>query len=215
MRALSALIDHHDPALPLIIQCAGAAAHPSEILDPSADRETILHWLQVTTRSHIGSIAYATGGLLIDHGWLRVLGSGHLRFPRNIRDWNTGRSVGFMLVADDVVGGFFALNGGALGGDAGALYYWAPDTLAWEPLGMGYGAFIEWAFGERLEQFYRHLRWPGWQADIAGLSADQCMSFYPFLWTEEGSVQDSTRGVTSMAERYKFNRDLVEQLNGG
>lgn len=70
----------------------------------------------------MGAIVYETGGLLIDHGWLRILGSGHARLPRSIASWNQGRTIfgdvdppGYLLVADDVVGGLFAINGGQLG----------------------------------------------------------------------------------------------------
>jgi hypothetical protein len=46
-------------------------------------------------------------------------------------------------VADDAAGGCFSINGGGLGDDVGAVYYWAPDILQWEPLGIGYTAFLE------------------------------------------------------------------------
>jgi hypothetical protein len=213
VRALEELIDRDDPALPVIEACAAKAAHRVEILPPSGDSANLLSWLQVSTRSHLGSVAYATGGILIDDGWLRIIGSGHDRFKRDLRQWNDGRSGGFVLVADDVVGGFFALNSGALGQHIGGIYYWAPDTLAWESLGVGYGDFLEWTFSKGLAQFYEGLRWQGWQGDIAHINADQCLSFYPFLWTSEGSVQDSTRGMLSMAERYLFNIGLAEQLH--
>ena len=84
----------------------------------------------------MGAIAYETGGILIDHGWLRVLGSGHQKLPRSIVEWNLNRSSGYLLVADDAVGGFFSINGGALGSDQGLMYYWAPDTLEWESLAL-------------------------------------------------------------------------------
>lgn len=212
MRTLEQLIDHRDPALPLILDCAKASAHDADILAPSTERAAVLTWLQVTTRSHLGSVAYDTGGIVIDGGWLRILGCGHDRLTRNLRDWNFGRSAGYLLVADDAVGGFFALNGGSLGECVGTIYYWAPDTLAWESLDMGYGDFLTWTFTERLARFYEGLRWQGWQADCAALGTDQCFNFYPFLWTAEGSVQDSTRGVVNVAARWSFMRDLVEQL---
>lgn len=145
MRTLEELIDTEDAALPLVQEWAAGASHPFEILEPSeADRQRVLLALQVTTRSTMGAVAHDTGGLLIDHGWLRVLGSGHPKLARNIVDWNEERSSGFLLVADDVVGGFFALNGGGLGEDAGAMYYWAPETLRWESLEIGYSDFLEW-----------------------------------------------------------------------
>lgn len=209
MRTLEDLIDTKDAALPLVRERAQGASHPFEILAPSEDRNRVLLALQVTTRSTMGAVAYETGGLLIDHGWLRVLGSGHPKLARNIVDWNKGRSSGFLLVADDVVGGFFALNGGGLGDDAGAMYYWAPDTLAWESLEIGYSDFLGWASTDRLQAFYADLRWSGWEADMKSVGADQCFSFYPFLWTKEGSVQASARKAVSIAEQYALNKELA------
>ena len=84
-----------------------------------------------------------TPGILIDHGWLRVLGAGgHPRFGRSLPDWNEGRSDGFYLIADDAVGGFFALNGSALGEDFNQVYYFAPDSLRWEACKLGYSDFV-------------------------------------------------------------------------
>ena len=215
MRTLEQLIDLDDPCLPRLHASATAGKHLSRFLDPSAQRGAILTWLQVSTRSALGSVAYETGGILVDDGWLRVLGSGHVLFARNVRDWNQGRASGYLLVADDAIGGFFALNTGSLGDDIGIIYYWAPDTLAWESLNMGYGDFLDWTFTDGMAQFYEGLRWQGWRADVATLGPDQCFNFYPFLWTKQGSVQDSTRGIVPIGERWLFNIGLAEQLRGG
>ena len=124
MRELEELIDDDEPALPLIREWLAAAEVPCEMLEPSARRGEVLLGLQVTTRSPLGAIAYETGGLIIDGGWLRILGSGHSRLTRDIPQWNAGRANGFLLVADDATGGFFAIDGGGLGGDPGKVWYW-------------------------------------------------------------------------------------------
>jgi hypothetical protein len=142
----------------------------------------------------MGAIVYETGGLLVDSGWLRVVGSGHPKLPRSLPEWNRGRStneegqsLGFLLVADDVVGGFYALNGGAFGPDTGHVFYFAPDTLRWESLnGMGYSQFLVWAFSSRLARFYEAMRWQGWESEVSTLNGGQAFSIYPFLWTREG-----------------------------
>ena len=97
---------------------------------PATRRAEALVAVQVTTRSPIGAIIYETGGLLIDHGWLRVLGSGHPRLPRSLPGWNKGRTrmdrpdlPAYCLIADDVLGGFFALNGGDLPGEPRHVRY--------------------------------------------------------------------------------------------
>lgn len=205
MRPLSDLINTTDPAFPLVQDWIANAAVSCEVLAPSPSRDDILLGLQVTTRSPMGAIAHETGGLLIDHGWLRVLGSGHPRLPRNLVDWNQGRADGYLLVADDAVGGFFALNGGALGQDAGAMYYWAPDGMAWEALDLGYSDFLQAMLGGRLQDFYASLRWDGWQDEVQRLTPDQCLSFYPFLWTKEGSVAASSRRAVNVDEQFALS----------
>jgi hypothetical protein len=218
MRTLNELLDREDPAFPLIRQWASEADIPVELLPPSAGREEVLLSLQVTTRSPLGAIAYETGGILVDDGWLRILGSGHDKLGRNIATWNEGKAEGFLLVADDVLGGFFAINGGALGADPGKLYYLAPETLEWEALEIGFTAFVEWAFTSRLRQFYG--RQPG---DAAGfdelpelpelpLSGELCLNFYPFLWTQEGSLKTSSRRAIPVAEQWALNLDLKQKL---
>ncbi|UYB52741.1 DUF2625 domain-containing protein [Xanthomonas sp. AM6] len=209
MRTLQELLDGDDPAMPLVRQWLSEASRPFELLPPSPRRGDVLVGLQVTTRSPMGAIAYETGGLLIDHGWLRILGSGHPALPRDIVGWNAGRSSGHLLVADDVVGGFFSLNGGSLGSDLGAMYYLAPDTLRWEALDIGYSDFLCWTLSDRLDVFYEGLRWHGWETDVKQAGGDRCFSFFPFLSTEEGSVASSSRKLVDVAEQFAFNTELV------
>lgn len=209
MRKLEELVDLKDSAMPLVRQWLAEAARPFEMLPPSARRNDVLIGLQVTTRSPMGAIAYETGGILVDHGWLRFLGSGHPRLQRDIVGWNANRCVGYLLVADDVIGGFFALNGGGLGADRGAMYYWAPDTLRWEGLDLGYTDFFCWALSERLAVFYEGLRWSGWETDIQHIGADQCLNFYPPLWTAQGAVASSARRPVNIAEQYAFNTEVI------
>ncbi|MCT8176357.1 DUF2625 domain-containing protein [Variovorax sp. CY25R-8] len=205
MRPLHELLEVQEPAMAIVEQWAREAELPVEILPPSTSSGEILVELQVTTRSVLGAIAYGTGGILIDRGWLRMLGSGHHRLTRNIAAWNVGRSNGFCLVADDAVGGFFAINGGAFGDDQGVMYYLAPDTLEWENLGVGHAAFTQWAFSKRLHAFYDQLRWTGWEHEVSNLTGDQCFNFYPFLHTEQGSTQSSSRRPVPISEQYAFN----------
>ena len=92
------------------------------------------------------------------------------------------------------------------------MYYWAPDTLTWESMAFGYSAFICWALSSRLADFYAALRWPSWEADMARIGGDQCYTFYPFLWTSQGSVEASTRKAIDVAEQYAFNADAVNKM---
>lgn len=209
MRTLEELIDRSDPALPLVQEWIAEASQPVQVLEPSTAREDVLVELQVTTRSPMGAIAYETGGVLVANGWLRFLGSGNPRLKRSLSDWSVNRASAHLLFADDAVGGFFSLNGGAFGDDTGAVYYWAPDTLKWEPLGLSYTEFFRWALSDKLDHFYETLRWSGWESEVASLSGDECFNFYPFLWTKEGSVVASSRKAVGVAEQYDLNTRLL------
>lgn len=212
MRSLSELVETYAPTIGLLRQWIAAAENRCEVLPAADDRVDTLVHLQVTTHSTLGAIANGTGGILIDDGWLRVLGSGHPRLRRSLARWNEGRASGFFLVADDAVGGFFALNGGAFGEDIHNVYYWPPDSTEWESLKMGFTEFFQAALTPRLAEFYETLRWPTWKADIAELPADRCWAFYPFLWTVEGSIEKSVRRDVPVAEAFDFKADMVRQL---
>lgn len=129
MRMLSELISEDD-AWAQVEAWLLAATNLVEVLPAEeAARAAALVEVQVTTHSTMGAVVYHSGGLLVDGGWLRILGSGHPRLPRSLSGWNrriAGESKtapeGFYLVADDVVGGFFALDGGALGPGRGDVY---------------------------------------------------------------------------------------------
>jgi hypothetical protein len=161
----------------------------------------------------LGALAYDTGGLLIDDGWLRLLGSGHPKLTRSIHEWNQPRTDGaFYLVGDDAAGGFYAINGGAFGDDLGAVYYWPTDSLEWESLEMGHTDFVAAFLTKQTEAFYEWLRWSTWREDAQSLDADQAFNFYPFLWTNEGSVEGSDRSKVPVSELWEMKVDVVRQM---
>ena len=109
---------------------------------------------------------------------------------------------GFFLVADDPLGGFFALNGGALGEDVGNAYYHAPDTLEWEPLDMGYSAFLQWLFTPNLAEWSDAFRWPGWESEVRNLRGDKGILIYPPLIIAGPPIVERHRGEVPVAELY-------------
>ena len=122
MKPLSELIIKDNNTWSLVQQWIKNAKNPVEVLPKTNARaDTALYLTQVTTRSPMGAIIHETGGLLIDNGWIRILGSGSKRLDRSLMDWNKGKSFNnageqtkFLLIADDVLGGFFAINAGGL-----------------------------------------------------------------------------------------------------
>lgn len=192
------------------------ATVPVEVLGAdSLAGEIALYATQVTTRSPMGAVAYNSSGIFIDDGWLRVLGAGkNPRFDRSLPSWNEGRSDQFYLIADDVVGGFFAINGGAFGQDLGNVYFFAPDSLSWEACGFGYSQFLEWAMSEKLREFYDSLRWEQWISEVMQLTGDQAIGVYPFLWAEGPPISERHRRPVPVEEQYALQLDIQRQLFG-
>ena len=222
MRATNELINTTEPAWEFVKQWVDSAVNPVEVLpvDTLKAKDALYH-TQVTIRSPMGAIIYMTGGLLIDHGWIRILGSGSPKLTRALPDWNKGKSFenfgeppGFLLIADDAIGGFFLLNGGSLGSDMGKVYYWSPDNLQYEPLNLSYTEFLDFCLNGNLEQFYKGYRWTNWRTDVATLSGDEVFSFFPYLWTVEGKdPEKTTRKPVPIEEQYMINLDFRKQFD--
>jgi hypothetical protein len=164
----------------------------------------------------IGKVIDASGGIFFDHGWLRLLGSASEEITRDVHSWNLSRSyeegdkVGFLMVADDVLGGIYAVNKGEFGEDLDNLYYFAPDTLEWEPLEITYDEFLSFCFTGDMETFYNMFRWEGWQNDVANISGDEAFVFDSPLWDGAEEEMDSRkRQVLPMDAMY----DLLLEMN--
>lgn len=219
MRPLAELVDVAESAWPTtkaVLEDAGEGAVALPV--DRGDAEVCLWRLQVTVGSVLGALALHTGGLIIDHGWLRILGGGSGVLP----DLATANGLGDvppvaplkkLVVAFDAVGGRFAVNGGGLPGPMGEVHYFAPDTLAWEPLGVGHGSFVQWALQGGIEAFAESLRWPGWQAEVSQLDLDRGISFYPPLFAAEARDRSTaSRRSVPLPELHGWFDEVSTQL---
>ncbi|UKH14460.1 DUF2625 family protein [Actinobacillus pleuropneumoniae] len=182
MKALEELLDKQSAWLILRDWFTQAKNHYEILASYPEDAGAALVGMQLSTRSPMGAIVYETGGIFIDHGWLRILGSGNEKLPRGLFDWNFGKTFkqsgeqpSHLLVADDAIGGYFAINAGGLGDKVGQVYYHNPKTQKWEPLNLGYSEFLGWALAGDLTDFYKDLRWENWQTVIANLQGYQVL----------------------------------------
>lgn len=222
LQSIEELTGSDDPAWPLVQEWLATAKNKVEILEVTPGlAKTALFNAQVSTYSTLGAVIYNTGGIMIDQGWLRILGSGSIRLNRSVAEWNKGKTIKaygdnptYLLVADDAVGGFFAINYGAFGDDLKNIYYLAPNSLKWEPLHLGYSEFILFCFEGDLSKFYKGLRWSSWDQFIANLDGSKSYSFRPYLWSEEGTdIENCTRKLVTTEELYKFNIVKQKELN--
>jgi hypothetical protein len=222
VRDLADLVDAEEDAWPQILEWREAASRPVDIVpaEPEAGPTTLLA-LQVTTRSPMGAIAFRSGGLLVDHGWLRILGARSARIGDGLREWNASLGGfpldpsldGGLIIAYDALGGFFALNSGHWDGAAGSVYYLAPDSYDWQALDVGYSELLVWAMGDLLDDFYEGQRWPSWQAEVEALGPDQAMSIYPPLGFEEASITGRTGAPVPARQLWTFHHELGRQLS--
>lgn len=221
---VEALINEEDPGWALVLEWIEKARNPVEILPADSLRaRQALYDIQVTTRSPMGAIVFMSGGILIDHGWIRILGSGSARLTRALPSWQrtiqlraSKSSPALLIVADDAIGGIFVLNDGSLGNGPGKIYYLAPDTLEFEALDLGYSDFLIFCFNNDLDKFYEGYRWKSWKEEISKMPGDSIVGFYPYLWTKEGKeIEKNSRRVIPVAEYYEFVVDFRAQLGLG
>jgi hypothetical protein len=215
LKPLEELINKQEPAWDFVKQWIKDAKNVVEVLPKDAVRaDSALYQTQVTTRSPMGTIVYETGGILIDHGWIRILGSGCKRLNRSLMDWNkdksyhkVGEQLSFLLIADDVLGGFFAVNAGGLAKEGiGKVFYFAPDNLKWEQTEMSYSDFLTFCFSGDINKFYDGYRWTNWINEIDTLDGHLGISVYPFLWSKEGQadINKNSRKPVPMQELWEL-----------
>ncbi|WP_318842961.1 DUF2625 family protein [Myceligenerans pegani] len=233
MRLFENLTATQRPAWPELERLVGEASVTVEILAPDAaiSRRT-LEQLQVTTGSYLGAVVVHTGGLLIDHGWLRVYGSpspngpGHLPGLAAMNDFPPAPDAAWsppygLVVAHDVLGGTYVLNGhdpDAAGrpGNPGEMIYLAPDTLQWERLEAGHAAWLSWVLDGGLSDFTSGLRWNGWESETRSLSGDRGLNFFPPLWSKQAheDLSATSRAIVPMAELVGVARSTAAQIDG-
>lgn len=219
-RTLEELVDDTDPMWPIVQEWLACTTRPVEVLPVARhEAQATLLALNVTTRSPLGAMAYETGGILVDSGWLRLLGSSSERLRDSLLAWNGLHNqsvptppVGAFIVAHDVLGGFFAVNLGAFGDGPHDVFYFAPDTLRWEDLEMSHADLLCWALDGDTSAFYSGLRWPGWEQEVSVMSGDQGLSLWPALWTGGVALADRSRRVVPQRELWALHRDMAGQL---
>jgi hypothetical protein len=194
-----------DAAWPDVQAWIREASNSVDLLPPDAGaRDSIREKVGVSLESALGAVIHETGGILVDQGWLRILGSGCPRLPRVARvdrQW--------ILIADDVVGGFFALHA-----PDGEVRYLAPDTLEWEMLGMRYSGWLRWALTENLGKYYQDYRAQGWEERIKTLQPHQSFHIAPPPFVAGPTFYErSWRGI-SISEIYEMTLDFQAQLRG-
>jgi hypothetical protein len=214
VRSLAELISDDPSAWAEIEAAVSGSPYAIELLPADPDRAAAcLHRLQVATTSWLGALVYRTGGLIVDGGWLRVLGSGHPhRRLADIHEVNELFDAAGLVVAQDILGGEFVWRQGEAR-DTPTIHYFAPDTLGWEDLTLGYTDWLFAMLAGAADQFYLSWRWPGWRDEVAACPFDAGLSTVPPLFSKEGRDLDSvSRRPIAMSELLSVKYDMADQL---
>lgn len=219
VRPLSELSDVNPSAWQPVMGAVDASPLSVRVLpvDPASGNAT-LYALQVTVGSTLGALARNCGGVLIDHGWVRLLGGGSELLPslataNRLADPATQDGPPpFLVVGYDVLGGQFAIDGGGLGVAPGEVCHWSPDSLGWEGLGLGHGDFVHAFLSGATTQFYESMRWDGWERDVAAVTWDQGLSLMPPPFNSEGAdLSRVSRRAVPFDELLAFYADIADQ----
>lgn len=196
LKKLEELIDTEESAWPILETLIKEATNKVTVLpkDQSRSEEELVK-SQVSTKSSMGSVIYETGGILINDGQIRILGSGSDQLKRTLMEWNRtksylkdGETPFFVLIADDPLGGFYAINGGGISNEQehlGKIFYFTQRRAQWANLSMGYSDFVNFCFKGDLSQIYSLMTWDGVEAEMKAVPGDSGLAFDPYPWTEE------------------------------
>lgn len=156
---------------------------------------------KINPQSLLGVLLENTGGIVIDN-WLRLYGTGEINFAERNKLFPFEE----VVIAGDILGGLFIYL------DNGNIDYFAPDNLELEDMEIGMGQFLYWCLHGDTDTFYIDYRWEGWQAELSGISYDEGVAFYPFLWAQAESFKSRERKIVPMEEIIGLEFEFLRQM---
>jgi hypothetical protein len=211
------VLDDVQPSWPALVAVLSRSFAAPRILEADEEKaRSSFRQLDVAASSPLGAIALNCGGILLYDGWLRIFGGSPCyevglpsiaqinAFPAQVdRTWTPTEG---LIVAHDVLGGVFLLNGLRPGagrpGVPGELIYFDPRALDWTRMRMSHSEWLSWCVSGELPDFYGRSLWPRWREDVRALRADQGIAVRPELWSDEAPAAeaDVTRSAAPMAD---------------
>ena len=171
--------------------------------------------LNIPEDSVLASVVKNCNGIYIDN-WIRILGQGNEK-QKGVLYYNTlvddSCIYGMFIVANDVVGGIYAINISKYENDKNLIWYFAPDTLEWECLDMNYSDFIAWVANGNISEFYETMRWNDWTVDCEKIEFDKACLIYPFLWAKECEINSAEKKTVPFEELMRLNFDYHKMIN--
>ena len=170
----------------------------------------------IARNSVLGVVVLYTEGIYIDN-WSRVIGqrgkhhNGIIEYNSEQMHGNSDCLTGMVVVAQDIVGGIFAINKSKFSEGHKKIWYFAPDTLEWECLDMNYAEYLAWLVQGDTNAFYDSMRWQGWEKDCEDVGFDKSFLIYPFLWSKECDLSTATKKIIPCKELININFDYAKK----
>ena len=168
--------------------------------------------LNIPSESVLYSVVSNSNGIVVNH-WIRILGQDSSE-NNGVYYYNskyTGKISKMFLVANDIVGGLFAISIDKFE-DKNFIWYFAPDTLEWECLNMQYNEFIAWCFKGNVDEFYASMRWKNWKEDVKDVGMNNAILIYPFLWAKECDIESATKKEVAIDEIIEMNFEYSRRV---
>jgi hypothetical protein len=172
--------------------------------------------MEIARNSVLGVVVLYTEGIYIDN-WIRVIGqrgkhhNGIIEYNSEQMNGNSDFLRGTVVVAQDIVGGIFAINKSRFSEGQKKIWYFAPDTLEWECLDMNYAEYMAWLLQGDTDMFYDSMRWKGWEKDCKDVGFDKSFLIYPFLWSKECDLSTATKKIVPYTELININFDYAKK----
>ena len=225
MRTLAELVSDSAPGWPAVRETLAVMEHVVLPPDPVVCQASLLQ-MQERAGSFLGSIVLNTGGIVLNHGWLRMYGGSGGALP-SIAEVNGFPSFfdpswtppAGLIFAHDVLGGVYAVNGpdcAAYGrpGSPGQVVYFTPEATAWDELEDCFADFLLWMLSGDMERCcYWRLFWPGWQEEVAKVGLGMAIRTDPPVWTWAGAtdIASTTRTVVPLREQLLAHNESIEE----
>lgn len=173
------------------------------------ETQKILEKLPVNEQSVLGQIVLNVSQIVVN-GYLRVLGGDSLVILNEcVKKYHRGNK---LVIAYDIFGGIYAIGNGDFESEKRNIWYFAPNSLEWEPLGITYPQFIAWICSENIKDFYIDFTWSGIENVIKDVKRNQAILIYPFLWANECNIETAKKTLVPLEELIAINQDYKKMI---
>jgi hypothetical protein len=179
-------IDKSSPTLEENLARSRVEVHMFPALNNHQDTEDALEAAGLARGSLLATLLKLSNGMILDGGWIRILGLTERACGRSLAGWNQDASWreawgdglrGKLCFADDPLGNQYAIN---LGEDGRGNWHVCLGSVvdhSWKGLDCTFGQWLERVFAGKHVEWYDPDLLPTWRAaaEARGVEAGQCL----------------------------------------